>query len=66
MFCFSSPQSRVCDYCHEKVLKESIMPNQMIQSVVVSNNHGPTDDVDISFEVRPERLSATTDTQSTS
>ncbi len=37
------------------------MPTDTTQSVIL-NNQGTTDDVDVSFEVRPERLQPTTDT----
>jgi len=37
------------------------MPTDTVQSVII-NNQGTTDDVDVSFEVRPERLHPTTDT----
>ncbi len=37
-----------------------------ISRSVVLNNNGTSDDVDLRFEVRPERLQTTTDTQSTS
>jgi len=60
-FCFSSPQYRICDYCNEKELRQSLMPNDTIHSVV-SNNHDTADEVDLHFEVRPERLHPTTDT----
>ena len=66
-FCFSSLQyrTRICDYCHEKLLKESLMPNNIINNDV-SNNYETADDIDLRFEIRAERLSAPTDTQSIS
>ncbi len=65
-FGFSSPQYRICDYCNEKFLKESLMPNGTTHNDLI-NNPETANDVDISFEVRAERLSATTtDSQSTS
>jgi hypothetical protein len=60
--CFSSPQYRICDYCNEKSSKEPVMRSEMTQSVVFNNNQGTGDDADLRFEVRPERLSGTTDT----
>ncbi len=60
-FYFSSPQYRICDYCNEKQSKEPPIPTDTVQSVIL-NNQGTTDDVDVSFEVRPERLQPTTDT----
>jgi len=61
----NSPQYRVCDYCNDKLLRESLMPNEITNSVVLDNN-GTVDDIDTRFEVRPERLPSRTDTQSTS
>ncbi len=65
-FYFSSPQYRICDYCNEKALKGSQMPNDMMHSVVPNNPETP-DDVDLRFEIRSERLQPKTDdTQPTS
>ena len=65
-FVFSSPQYRICDYCNEKYLKESLMPNGTTHNDLINNLETPND-VDIQFEVRAERLSATTtDSQSSS
>ncbi|CAF1376053.1 unnamed protein product [Adineta steineri] len=61
----NSPQYRICDYCNDKLLKESLMPNNIIHSDFL-NNHEITDNVDLHFEVRPERLHPTADTESTS
>ena len=64
---FSSPQYRVCDYCNEKLLKESLMPSGSDRKNFFSNPDAHTDDVDLRFEVRAARLSAaTTDTSATS
>ncbi len=65
MFCFSSPQYRICDYCNEKALKESVKPNDTMHSVVPDNPESP-DDVDLRFEIRSERLQPRTDTEPTS
>jgi hypothetical protein len=63
--CFSSPQYRICDYCNEKLLKESLMPNGMTHNDLINNPEAPND-VDLRFEIRAERLPPVTDTQSTS
>lgn len=65
--CFSTPQYRICDFCNEKGTKEMLPPTTTTTDKnrsVFYYSQGPADDVDLSFEVRPERLSATTDTQS--
>ncbi|CAF3068107.1 unnamed protein product [Rotaria sp. Silwood2] len=61
----NSPQYRICDFCNEKLLKESLTPNGITYNDAL-NNHETKDETDLSFEVRPERLPPTTDTQSTS
>jgi hypothetical protein len=38
------------------------MPNTVIPTIVF-NNSGTTDEDDVRFEIRPERLSTTTDTE---
>lgn len=70
---FSTPQYRICDYCNEKGLKEPTAPlvnnTNAAQSVFyltreAGDNNNNNDDVDLRFEVRPERLSASTESQS--
>lgn len=62
-FSFSTPQYRICDYCNEKGTRDITSPNDKKRSVFYYD-HAPEEDVDLSFEVRPERLSGTIDTQS--
>ncbi|UJR22765.1 hypothetical protein I4U23_025797 [Adineta vaga] len=61
----NSPQYRICDFCHEKLLKESLMPNGIQHHDMLTNSETP-DDINIHFEVRPERLPPTTDNSPTS
>lgn len=59
---FSSPQYRVCDFCNEKLLKESFMPALRPSKDLFDGQDRSTESVDTRFEVRPEKLSnATTD-----
>jgi len=58
----NSPQYRLCDYCNDKLLKESLMPD-----FSTTQNGIGTDNVDVQFEVRAERLPPSSDaTSSTS
>ncbi|CAF1496646.1 unnamed protein product [Rotaria sp. Silwood1] len=61
----NSPQYRICDFCNEKLLKESLMPNGITHNEALDNEE-TKDETDFQFEVRAERLSSTPDTQSTS
>ncbi|CAF1397699.1 unnamed protein product [Adineta ricciae] len=61
----NSPQYRVCDFCSEKLLKESLMPIGTLHNEIL-NNPDTSDNVDLHFEVRPERLPPTTDNSPTS
>lgn len=63
---FSSSQVRLCDFCNEKYVKESLMSNYTMLDDP-DNNTQPKNDVDLKFEVRSERLNVTpTDNQSLS
>ncbi|CAF2883284.1 unnamed protein product [Rotaria sp. Silwood2] len=58
-------QHRLCDYCHEKSLTESLMSNYTILDDPDNDTETKTD-VNLTFEVRPERLTLPTDNQSSS
>lgn len=56
---FSSAQYRICDSCNEKLLKDPNTSNQSSRTITVSSNTAD-ENVDLGFEVRPERLSQAT------
>ena len=60
-----SSQHRLCDYCHEKAVKESLMSNYTLLDDPDKTNE-TNNEVDLKFEVRSERLNTTTDDQSSS
>jgi len=61
---FSSPY-RLCDFCHEKFIKESLMSNYTMLDDS-DNDNEKKNDVDLKFEVRSERLNPTTENESIS
>ncbi len=58
-----SSQHRLCDYCHEKAVKESLMSNYTLLEDS-DNTNETNNEIDLKFEVRSERLTSTTDNQS--
>lgn len=58
-----SAQHRLCDFCHEKVMKESLMSNYTILDDS-DNETEQRSNVDLHFEVRPERLPTPVDNPS--
>lgn len=65
----SSAQHRLCDFCHEKVAKESLQSNYTILDDS-DNDNETKDNPNLKFEVRSECLTpttiTTTDNQSSS
>jgi hypothetical protein len=59
---FFSSQHRLCDFCHEKAERESLMLNYTILDDPDNDSETKTN-VDLKFEVRSERLTPTTDNQ---
>jgi len=53
---FSPVQYRVCDYCNEKLSKDSKDSADPSRRATVSKKDETDDNVDLRFEVRPERL----------
>jgi hypothetical protein len=62
---FFSSNHRLCDFCYEKLIKESLMSNYTILNDQ-DNDNEIKDDVDLKFEVRSERLIQPSDDQSLS
>jgi hypothetical protein len=62
---FFSSNYRLCDFCYEKLIKESLMSNYTILNDQ-DNDNEIKDDVDLKFEVRSERLIQPSDDQSLS
>ncbi|CAF1039320.1 unnamed protein product [Adineta steineri] len=56
-------QHRLCDFCNEKFVKESLMSNYTMLDDP-DNNNETKNDVDLKFEVRSERLNSTTNDNS--
>ncbi|CAF4965503.1 unnamed protein product [Rotaria sp. Silwood1] len=56
-------QHRLCDLCHEKAVKESLMSNY---TVLDDHDNETKTDINLKFEVRSERLTLPTDNQSSS
>ncbi len=62
---YFSSQQRLCDFCHEKMIKDSLMSNYTLLDD--SDNENETNNqVNLNFEVRSERLTPTIDNQSLS
>lgn len=55
-FCFSSPAYRVCDFCNDKLLKESFTLSTRSSQEMFREQDNPTESVDTRFEVRSEKL----------
>ncbi len=58
-----SSHYRLCDFCHEKFIKESLMSNYTMLDDADNDNEKKSD-VDLKFEVRSERLNLTTENES--
>jgi hypothetical protein len=64
-FYFFSSHHRLCDFCHEKITKETLMSNYTMLDNS-DNDNETKNDLDLNFEVRSERLTPTRDNQSLS
>jgi len=52
----NSPAYRVCDFCNDRLLKESFTPSTRSSQEMFHEHDNPTESVDTRFEVRSEKL----------
>ena len=58
----SAQQYRVCDACHDELMRGPNKKKEKLRDAAWANN-GTGEDLDLRFEVRPERLQTTPTTE---